>query len=634
MTGDELLEQLQAYALSSRNPRIDVRSFFRTLPRDLLTFQNVEEQVRELGFKGALAMEQEEGKPLVVTLPDLPTIALIDEYRRIAQEPERPFPREETAPLPIPPGDVVVMEAEGRLGVLFDELQTGLAPIVKMVFPDDVPSLVVPRACARTELVDAAVARINRYLQGNRNGAYIESKLGTLLRGSEGPVRQALEDITLRPRKAAATILQPTEIAFRFWNHLAKVVIQDTTRKPERTALDTALLQSSHVLAWAVFHHKGVAQREQERAVDRKALELLVRKPPFVFEHRDLYELRDENGVTFSSKHSREFIHEFIRELQQKKDDSGLPAMLRFRHPTGKDYFAHRDFIIPVFLNLLSETGEALRLDYVKEWLEEMRRDRTPPASQSDELFTRDLQARVSAQYPVLSVLSNGPVLNALLQAPGLDAGTAEELSRCFVAGGRLKSTARLLGLSRQRLWKEVLTYLPVWQSVPFLRAIARAFRKLLRGRESAAPSATAANSSARLNGADPHPGATERQQLQRFQARLRSLLNACIPEGRTEAAALEELIERWNPLLEPGPKEDLVHDVNALVQDFTRPVRRSLTAQLPDLPRIQALAEKLAASRSLSQIANKDALLRYLELYMLRCLLTPERTTARGGAA
>jgi hypothetical protein len=84
----------------------------------------------------------------------------------------------------------------------------------------------------------------------------------------------------------------------------------------------------------------------------------------------------------------------------------------------------------------------------------------------------------------------------------------------------------------------------------------------------------------------------------------------------------LEQLVDRWNPLIDPGPKQDLVKDVNALARDFLRPIRRSLVAQPPDASRIASLAEQLAASRSLAQIGNREPLLRYLSLYMLQSLL------------
>jgi hypothetical protein len=83
----------------------------------------------------------------------------------------------------------------------------------------------------------------------------------------------------------------------------------------------------------------------------------------------------------------------------------------------------------------------------------------------------------------------------------------------------------------------------------------------------------------------------------------------------------LSELAEKWNPLYASEQKQNLVEDVNSLVRDFLRPVRRSFLTRPPDLKRIHALAEQLSTSKSLAKIKKRDVLMRYIELYMVRCL-------------
>jgi hypothetical protein len=671
MGTEDLLGQLQAYALTKRNPTIELGQFLRTLPLEKQDLKQVESGVKELAFKGAFALQAEDGRLLSVSIPDLPLLALVEEYRRLVQDPARPFPREETAPIPVPPSELVTMDVKGQLGELFDEKQSDSPAIVKLIFPEGIPSLLVPRSCGRSEMVDAAVVRVSRYLQEMKNSAYAESKLSTLLRGSEVVARQALEDLALRPRKSVATILVPTEFSFRFWNHLANVLIQDTGRKSELTEIDKGVLQSAYIVIYTVFHQKGVAQREQERAADKKALEQQVRRAPFVFGYQDMYQLRDDKGVTYSSKHSREFIHEFLSEYIQKKDDARLPYLLRLHHaPTSRDYFVQRDILVPVFLKKLTDAADTLRIDYVKEWVDQLRQDRDPPVTKTDPLFRKDLEARVRDGFPVLAALANGPILNAVLQSTEMDEETRQEASRCFNARGMLRPMTALLGLTRVRLLREARSYLPFWQTTPIIRGIARFLRRLFRGRREDADSLapfgalvdgrtadgrtadgrTSAASSKAAAGAPssgtpaagtpraledaPEPAlprgtrgdagraSTDRQSLQLYQRSIRALISAYVPPEKKVELVLAELIEKWNPLLEPAPKQDLVKDVNALVQDFVRPIRRDFILKPPDLKRVRLLAEQLSASKSLARIRKREPLLRYLELYMLRTLL------------
>jgi hypothetical protein len=105
------------------------------------------------------------------------------------------------------------------------------------------------------------------------------------------------------------------------------------------------------------------------------------------------------------------------------------------------------------------------------------------------------------------------------------------------------------------------------------------------------------------------------------YKRSIQSLISQYVPRGSTIDATLWELAEKWNPLYASAQKKNLVEDVNALVRDFLRPIRRSFLVRPPDLKRIHALAEQLSTSKSLAQIRKRDALLRYLELYMIRCL-------------
>lgn len=636
MSSEDLLGQLQAYALSTKNPTIDMNLFLRTLPQERLDAKTIESGVKELAFKGAFTLEAEDGRLLSVSLPDFPVLALVEEYRKLTQDPVRPFPREETAPIPIPADEILAMDAKGQLGELFNTEPSSSQLVIKLIFPEGVPAIIVPRTCSRTELIDAAVARISRYLQDIKNAAYAESKLATLLRGSEVPARQALEDLTLRPRKAVATVLVPSEFSFRFWNYLANVIVQDTGRKTELTETDKAILQSAYLVSSTVFHMKGEAQREQERASDRRALEQQVRRAPFVFGYQDLYQLRDEKGAAYSTKHSREFIHEFLNECLQKKDDAALPWLLRLHHaPTARDYFVQRDMLAPVFLRKLTDASDTLQVEYVKDWVDQMRRDRIPPVTQSDPAFRRDLESRIRDSFPVLAALANGPILLALLRGAPLAEETGQELSRCFTPLGALRPMTALLGLSRARLLREARSYLPFWQTTPVIRGIARFLKMLFRRRDEeeegqtlSAPSRTRTatgviqSSTASAGASGSTKAEADRLALQRCQKSIRALLSTFISPKEKLDTVLADLVEKWNPLLEPAPKRDLVRDVNALVQDFVRPIRRDFITRPPDLARITSLAEQLSASRSLAKIRNREPLVRYIQLYMLRTLL------------
>jgi len=678
MQAEDLLARLRSFALRSKNPTVELSGFIRSLAAENQDTKDVEAGIRELSFRGAVSTTTDRGRLTSVTFADFPIMALVEEFRRVASDPALPFPREGRVPVAIPETDLVAVEAKGQLGMLLESASIHEAGAVKLLFPENVPAMIVPRSCVDTDLIEAAVSRISRHLQDPRNAAFAESKLLSAFKGSEGPVRQALEDILMRPRKATSTVMSPTEFSFRFWSHLSNKLVADIGAKSERTDLDQCLLQSAYLVAYACFHQKGAAERERERAADRRHLETLVRKPPYVFSSSDLFSLKDPNGAVLSTKHGHQFIFAFLEDATRAPDDGSLPFFVPVHSPSQKkDFYVQRDFIVPVFLKMLGDASDSLRVAYVKEWVQKIREDRPPEVCRDDARFRKDVEQRVRAEFPVIPALSHVPLLRLAAEVPSLSEEARADLERCFTRLDSLRPLHVLLDLSRARLFREARSYLPFWQTAPVISAIARFLRRLFRPREPeeqippysprvaqmsvealAAGSSTESSSGSSSGGSpgtSPGPGSepyaedgrgpaavtsarppagrqdaggarsiTDKQELERFRRAIRALMARWVAPGASVHRTLEELVDRWNPLIDPGPKQDLVKDVNALVRDFLRPIRRSLVAQPPDAARIASLAEQLAASRSLAKIGNREPLLRYLSLYILQTLLNP----------
>jgi len=112
-----------------------------------------------------------------------------------------------------------------------------------------------------------------------------------------------------------------------------------------------------------------------------------------------------------------------------------------------------------------------------------------------------------------------------------------------------------------------------------------------------------------------------DKEKLSAYRAAIRSHISHHLPAGKPIDDALRELAEKWNPLYDPEKRKNLVEDVNALVRDYLRPIRRSLLLSPPDAARVDELAGQLSKSKSLSSIKKRDALNAYLELYLLKCL-------------
>ena len=89
----------------------------------------------------------------------------------------------------------------------------------------------------------------------------------------------------------------------------------------------------------------------------------------------------------------------------------------------------------------------------------------------------------------------------------------------------------------------------------------------------------------------------------------------------KTIPQSLKELMEKWNPLYDSQSRTNLVEDVNAMVRDYLRNIRRTSRGSPPDAGRIRSLADKLSANKSFDRIKRKDYFTRYIEVYMIKLL-------------
>ncbi|HVP17836.1 MAG TPA: hypothetical protein VMU36_02505 [Spirochaetia bacterium] len=636
MSSQDLLSLLRSFALRARTSTVDLRQFIASLPRGQMTPSEMGAALTELAKKGQVRLAASEGKIQAVSLPDFAEMALLEEYRKLAVDPERPFPGPESLPSNMPSEGLAKVDVKSGFAQLLDEDESQHKGIVQVEFPDGVRPLVVPREVIGVELIEVAASKISRYLQDPKNATYADSKLGAALRGNELVLRQALEDAATRPRKAASLILAPSDFQFRFWTNLTSVLLQDARAKVVKNDQDHGLCQSSFIVSYTVFHMKGASQRDQEKAADLKRLDMAVHKAPFAFGYQDFYDMKDEKGVTFAGKHSRDFIHAFLREKTQRSGDESLPYLVRVHAAIqNKDYFIQRDNLVAVFLQKATEASDELRTRYLDEWAAALKEDDVyPSAARNDPAFQRDVEVRVKEGFPLLAALANGPVLYLAAELPGTSATAREELAKCFSVESILRPFDELLGLSRARLLKDVRLYLPFWQTMPIVSGLVRFFRRLARGRKSASSAGPAPSpaASARVVAGEPAAPAEEKTaggvkskgqktNLIQYKRSIQSLIAHYVPSGKTIDATLAELAEKWNPLYDSGAKKNLVEDVNALVRDFIRPIRRSFLLQPPDIKRIHALAEQLSTSKSLAKIKKREILMNYIELYMVRSL-------------
>jgi hypothetical protein len=642
MAAQELLQALHAFCLKNKSPTVDFRQFLASSPHANEAL--IEAGLRELARLSRCVLIPAEGPVKSVAVPDYYLVLLNEELRNVGADPSKPFPKEETLSAPIPPSQIITVDIKADFAMLLSDAGASEQPIAKLVFPEGIENLIVPRSVAGTMLVEAAVGKVSAYLSDPKNSGFVESKLISIMKGNDVLVRQMVEDAASKPKKATESVFAPSDFAFRFWTYLMNFVLQDFRKKKEKTIQDHGVCQSAYIIVYYAFFRKGQTQKEQERAADLKSLEQLIRKPPYLFTFETLYKLSDDKGVPFVSKHSHQFIHSFLEERTRRTADESLPFMVRIHDaPHNKDYFIQKDLVVPVFLKKLSEAAEELHDLFLNDWIGVLKRHETRRIMKNDDAFRKEVALRVKEGYPLFTALASAPLLFLARSETSISQEAKDEIGRCLEPDNTLRPLSEIMGLFRQMLLSEARSYLPLWDTMPILRHIVALFRALFMAtRRARAAAAVKERPEEVPPRAEPEPvqsvaerpataraaAVSERETLNRYRRALQILRDRYVPLGKNIDNALEELAEKWNPLYAEVQKKDLVEDVNALVRDFLRPVKRTLLSIPPDMKRIQALADQLSGSKSLAQIKKKEPLKRYLELFMIKCL-EPQRKSS-----
>jgi hypothetical protein len=209
----------------------------------------------------------------------------------------------------------------------------------------------------------------------------------------------------------------------------------------------------------------------------------------------------------------------------------------------------------------------------------------------------------------------------------------AEEVNTLFhPRTDKLVPLHTMLGLNRDAILADAKLRLPIWQAVPILRLFWRLFRgrKKKSGRtasqgESSAVKVYGAEHTTRTKpageAAEAQGPANSREDAVAYRRKIQALQKEYVGEGGNVDMTLAELAEKWNPLLDPTAKNNLVEDVNSLVRDFLRRLRGGFRKVPPSRERVQELARQLSQNDSFDKIKRREYLQRYLELYMLKLL-------------
>jgi hypothetical protein len=635
---DEIIfSLLKKYTLKRRNwvvPMYDFLSFIKVyLDRDETgrfdLFQtNTQDVVQAilitLNKSGSCQLYFRGDQIDTITFVDYFLILIRQGYNQLEKNGEEPFPSEAASGLMIPSSLVRVVDVKNDF-IDFLKTSMGDREIIRFLFPGDLSNMIITGQLVKNRLLFFCLQKIQDFLNYKSNAAYLLRKIFPLLRQSEQYISYHFDIIRRMPSELLEEITSPTEVTFAFWTQLCNGVIKELMDKTERLPRETAHAQAAWILGNYLIYFRELVRRREETKAALRSLPDRFKKEPLVFSLGDVLNFKEGDVLLLGEKYTRKELTRFLSQMLVLKQGDYLPELLRFKTPDRHEYLIHRDMLGVLFFRLLNKARDKWRRHYLTEWEYQLNHYIKNPAMGDDKSFREDLTKRFQAGEPLLSQLLKFDLLFLMLQQNPLGK-LARELEKCLNLNNKcLLPLETILDLSRSALLGDARKNVPFWRTLPLIGPLISFIlkRRGLRSKaQSSAPPkpkaprpvAFKSPSSGPPPSSRPPSSRSRRDEAVKQAAQLKA---QWFGPGTDMADKLDELAEKWNFLFGQA-KRDLREDVNALIRDYVRSLKKTFLSSSWDRSRIQTLAANLLQNDAFRGIPGKEPLKKYIEGYML----------------
>lgn len=539
---------------------------------------------------------------------------MLQRFRDIDERPEVPFPLGSELPSGFPSAFLKPIYITTDFAGLLEGGERTNAYLYQLTFPDETPPMIYPASISPEKLLDLALSKIRFFLRKDESKDYIQKRMMVANPGKELTIKNALIQFQTRPSESLRALKHSGE-TFLFWSYMCSFIRQDYTKKTEKTPEESSLIQAVFIVEYLNNFYRNKAQQDLQRETALKNLELCFQKPPYYFDMETVSRFADSRGVPLLGQYKNTDLEAFIKEKTGESTPDSLPTLLVFRTETQTRYFLLKEKVIPLSVRLCNEARKIIKEQVTRDWYQLLRAYRQENAMKTQADFEAKLASLCKVSAPILHALINASFMSLLAMEGAVD--ESQSGFKLFDRG-RVLPLSTLLMLDRQELLTDTRIMLPFWYTIPVVSAIIAFFSHPRKPKTKQTKPVE-----------EPREEQTgekdARAERDRKKAELRAAAEAVqrrlIPEGSTLEAEMAAQLELWNRTLDPQIKMNLTEDVNSLVRDYMRRIIRSIKASSFNRARVENLATTLVDTPGLMKIKNRDALLAYVQLYIVELI-------------
>lgn len=544
--------------------------------------------------------------------------AIENQYKWVEQNPDIPFPGSSDFRFPLADGEWSdIGSAEGIQELLSSDIDDNRR--YRIFFPDGVHSLVATGKVITQSLLGLSLAKLQHYLNQDGMVLIAQKKLEPIVSGTKSYITDTLNRLRTNATAFVEMIENTTDRGFPFWAHLTKLVVDDIGSNPSQNR-DHGYYQGAYLIFQFCLHARNKGNNSVQMREMHKEMDNRLNSPPYARTLQELI-LPLQNLPASEMESLRAGVLQRLKKMISWKGSGLLPEVLRLQTATDQEYFLHRKHFLQLFLTKTGEVRSDLSNIVTEKWNRLLNEYTLTKAMSSDSQFRNELNETVKLRDPLFNALLDYKLL-ALAARESENRMVADEVSLSLDHSfGKLVPIDKLLKLDRRRLLQLSRRTLPFYKRSWILFYLFRALRQFI----SPEPIKTKARARKQKSQTSSHRSTYKPQTPNTNQGgeasnidKIHRLREEFVGEEESVEATLAKLIEQWNPLFEPMAKANLVEDVNSLIRDYLRRLRKGFRISPPDPDRIRAIAKLLSENRQFDPIKKKNKLLNYMETYIV----------------
>jgi hypothetical protein len=539
-------------------------------------------------------------------------------YKDLDKNADIPFPDEKSLGIVLPDAEYRIVNIKEDIAEYMQRPQDTEMPVIKIVFPDNIPPALVLATAIPRPLLDASLLKLRNFLRTQNNKDFFQRRLLPQMHGKEGLLRDALNMLEIRPLDCVLQIQNAAEFTCFFWASFCSAVKNELKKKKEFLSIDIAAFQSVYIIEAfsAIFKETVTKKRERDQAL--KVLEAKLDQPPYLYTMGEIFKFTDSSGHPLLGQYSDDDLENYLNSKSTAASAGELANLLIYRNKKGEQIFINKQKVFPMCAHLSGEARSQVRKAIGSRWSGLLRDFKNEPAMEKDDEFNQLLLKYTNQLVPNLMSLLNDKKTFLVQSETERSQGGVPLTARFYTPGGNLLPMGTLLMLNRKDILTDTRILLPVWYSIPILTAILAFFKRLSSGgKKKTVPGENFSEETSRS------PEEKARSQEQALKAAASQIIQKLSDGGKSPEAAMADLENSWHTLLDKEAKKHLIADIKSLVRDRLRRTLRLKLNQKISTKTIEDLAVTIyAEAPALKQLGDESSITAYIKLYIAKLLL------------